>query len=253
MNMTLENISIWFKANKLALNINKTKYMIFTNNEIKTDHLSLTIENITLEQVSSYKFLGIHIDCRMSWECHISYINKKIACGLYALNSLKHFLPSYNLTMIYLSIVHSHLTYGCLLWGNSKKQLMRKVIVAQKKALRAICHAGYQATTSPLFKAKKILKIDDIFNMQICQFMYKYNYNLLPSPLLNRFNRRNETHQYWTRHCQDYTVPPYKHTLVTKSFIVLGPKKWFSLSANIKKCPYKQFSRILKMNTLQNY
>ena len=72
--------SDWFQANKLSLNLNKTNYIIFRS--IKkpipnTNNMAL-IDNTTIPQVSSTKFLGVHIDQHLKWKTHIDEISKKI-------------------------------------------------------------------------------------------------------------------------------------------------------------------------------
>jgi len=152
MSNDLKNLSEWFRANKLSLNTNKTNYIVFSNKYLDTTHFKLYIDNKILKQVTSTKFLGIHLDSHLTWETHINHISKKLTTGLYVLNSLKHILPSYNLTMIYSSIMHCHLNYGCILWGNSYKKLLNRITVAQKKAIRVICHKSYKSPSSSLFK-----------------------------------------------------------------------------------------------------
>src|SRR5688572_11698737 len=73
----------WFKANKLSLNISKTNFIIFrSNNKIipPSDNV-LKIDDIIIPQVTSSKFLGVHIDQHLKWNrpTHILEITKKIS------------------------------------------------------------------------------------------------------------------------------------------------------------------------------
>jgi len=243
----------WFKANKLSLNINKTNYIIFSKKNISTASYKLYVDNISLKQVTFTKFLGIYIDSKLTWEAHLNHIGNKMTSGLYILHSLKHLLPSYTLTMIYHSLIHCHLIYGCMLWGNTYKKYLNRVIIAQKKALRIICHKKYNSPTSPLFQLRKILKVNEIYKYQVCQFMYKNKYNQLPSPLQQIYNRQHDKHQYLTRHSQDFTIPKCKSTKMYNSFIVTGPKYWFNISEQIKQCSYQSFCKTLKASLISEY
>ena len=62
INDELLKINEWLKINKLSLNIAKSKYMTFqrTNKNIQT--LTLKIDNINIEQVKEFNFLGLIID-----------------------------------------------------------------------------------------------------------------------------------------------------------------------------------------------
>ena len=68
-NDILERYYNYFTVNKLTINEGKTKYMVFNNNKshirkkLKTYNAShLVMNNVTLEQVKSIKFLGVHIN-----------------------------------------------------------------------------------------------------------------------------------------------------------------------------------------------
>ena len=50
MNIELDNLTEWFRANKLSLNVTKTNYMIFTNTNTEQRHMTLTMTNTTITQ-----------------------------------------------------------------------------------------------------------------------------------------------------------------------------------------------------------
>src|SRR5678815_1497408 len=54
----------WFKANKLSLNLSKTNFILFRSNkkQIPPTTRDITIDGITIPQVTTSKFLGVHID-----------------------------------------------------------------------------------------------------------------------------------------------------------------------------------------------
>lgn len=61
--------------NKLALNSNKTKYMLFSRSQIDSS-IDLSIDTITgtqIEKVSSYKYLGVWLDQSLCFKTHIEY------------------------------------------------------------------------------------------------------------------------------------------------------------------------------------
>ena len=66
INMELEKISEWFKANKLSLNVKKTNYALFHKSSSK-DYLNLKLPelktvNSVLKRQISVKFLGVMLD-----------------------------------------------------------------------------------------------------------------------------------------------------------------------------------------------
>ncbi|XDV21754.1 hypothetical protein PO909_026778 [Leuciscus waleckii] len=64
---------------KLVLNPKKTKYMIFSRGRSKvTDIQIMTSNDLPLERVSSYKYLGIWMDERLAFDVHIDHFLKKL-------------------------------------------------------------------------------------------------------------------------------------------------------------------------------
>ena len=121
----------WFGANKLSLNVKKTKYIIFkpsigSQNRVVNNQL-LTINNQPIERISntsdnkSFKFLGIHVDENITWKHHINYICTKISRSNYIINKVKRIIPVSCLQTLYHSIIQCHLNYGIQTWGSSNQ------------------------------------------------------------------------------------------------------------------------------------
>ena len=143
----------------------------------------IKLGNQQILQVRNTKFLGIYIDDELEWGDHINHITKKIASGAYALQAVKRYLCLDNMKSLYHSLVHSHLTYGTILWGSAFKYRLHKVEILQKKAIRNTCYTVYNAPTAPLFKQLGIAKLIDVYNIQLCKLMYSYTSGTLLTPL----------------------------------------------------------------------
>ena len=72
MNKELENVSTWFKSNKLSLNIDKTSWLLFhllsKRQSLPQTLPNLLIENIRIKREYLTKFLGVFIDENLSWK-----------------------------------------------------------------------------------------------------------------------------------------------------------------------------------------
>ena len=55
--------------------------MLFKNCGVTEKDICLQIDNEAVTQVKKTKFLGVIIDCNLTWKEHISYISGKIAKG----------------------------------------------------------------------------------------------------------------------------------------------------------------------------
>ena len=70
LNIELNKVTQWIKANKLSLNMQKTKYMLFSNS-IEQLPINIIFDDTPLEEVTDIKFLGIIVDNKLSWKLHI--------------------------------------------------------------------------------------------------------------------------------------------------------------------------------------
>ena len=97
INNELSNVHNWLAVNKLSMNVKKTKYVLFHAINKPTQGLvpELAIDGINIERVSTFNFLGIHLNENMLWTTHIDIISSKIAQFSGVLNRLKRFLPIY--------------------------------------------------------------------------------------------------------------------------------------------------------------
>ena len=59
INVELAKLSEWLGANKLALNISKTKYMVFHTSNRAVTYLNLKINNTYIDHVFEFNFLDV--------------------------------------------------------------------------------------------------------------------------------------------------------------------------------------------------
>jgi hypothetical protein len=82
LNKELDSISNWFKLNKLSLNIDKTNFIIFKNkhSNLKNNNIKFSIDDKTISQVKTTKFLGILAHRRRSVVevSHISHFKNRL-------------------------------------------------------------------------------------------------------------------------------------------------------------------------------
>ena len=120
VNSELELLLQWYMANKLSLNASKTQYVLFSKDGRQTyDNIVIRINGNSINSTNTANFLGLTIDNKLTWEYHIRSCKKRISSGLYALNTAKQFVSEAHLRTLYFSLMHSHITYGILLWGNN--------------------------------------------------------------------------------------------------------------------------------------
>ena len=132
------------------------------------------------------------------------------------------------------SIQFLHDYYGILAWGNTHRNLLERLLLLQKKALRIICNTAARSNTNQLFLGNKILKVHDLHSLQLGQFVYSYNNNSLPHAFKNMFPKNQSFHNYPTRRSNEFHLPLLRTLLAQNTFIYTGPRFWNSLDNDIK-------------------
>ena len=99
-----------------------------------------------LEQSYSVKYLGLIIDCFLSWHEHIDHISSKISKSVNIIAKLKPHVTSQSPISIYYAIVYPYLTYGCVLWGNNYEAPLSQLVRLQSKVVRIINNVPLRIT-----------------------------------------------------------------------------------------------------------
>lgn len=139
MTQDMELVTAYLENNLLALNLKKTKMMIFSSlkcdKEICPD---LVINGTLIEKVTEYEYLGVYIDERLSWDFHIRTTVSKCSslCGI--LRKLSKFVPAHVLMKIYYSFIHSRYQYGIAAWGSCNKVYLKPLQIQQNRCIKSI-------------------------------------------------------------------------------------------------------------------
>ena len=134
----LNKLDLWFRANKLSLNISKTNTM--TIKPKNTTAISeIKLNNKILPIVDNTKFLGVTIDNNLSWAKHINSIISKLSINKNLLAKAKHLLTPEAKRHIYYAHIHSHLTYANNVWsGHMTSKQKNTIEKIQKHCIRSI-------------------------------------------------------------------------------------------------------------------
>ena len=161
VNNALKDISNWLIANKLSLNVDKSKLLMFNvSNKKSYDNINLHINGEVLEECDYAKYLGIIIDKKMSWEPQIYSTNRKIAKSIGILSKLRHYVPESVLKTFYNSFIQSQIDYGLILWGNAARVHLNKIELSIKRAIRIMSFKNKFEHTLPLYKNLGILPLE---------------------------------------------------------------------------------------------
>ena len=179
INRELIKISQWLEANKLSLNVAKTKFMVFHASKKSVIYPELQINGNNIERVTQFNFLGLILESNLSWNKHINHISLKVSKAIGILYRLKSVYPLSVLLTLYNSLVLPYFNYGILTWGSIIKE-DHHLHKLQKKAVRIITQSDYIAHTEPLCKQNRLIKLPNMFSLAVWKFYYKLMNNQLP-------------------------------------------------------------------------
>ena len=236
MKHDLEILIDWFKANKLTLNLDKTSFVLFRPTGKKIDgDISLSVDNINIIRENTVKFLGLYLDEHLKFDAHVKHVCSKLAKNLYMLRNVMHLVPKWALKTLYHSYIHSNFMYGLSIWGPLvAKSNLNRVKVLQKKALRTINHAKYNARTYDLCKKSRILLIDELIELELAKISYRYAHSSLPSPVQNLFQANDYNHNYQTRNRNNPRIQLHTSNIFNKSFLRKAPSIWTTLGQDTR-------------------
>ena len=252
VNEELEKVRKWMSDNKLLLNVDKTNYILFQKRKHPIN-ISIIYNNNNLIRKNETKYLGIIIDEKLNFKSHINYCLKKLNRCLWAICKLRQYTNTKTLRMIYYSTAYPFLQYCISTWGGTSKSLLEPLYRKQKIIIRCILRKPYMSPSSPLFHSLKILKLEDVYKLQMGQLMQKHHKDKIV--LSSRIANLSTIHNHNTRSQlnQNYYLPSVRTNLGKTSFSFNGPKIWNSLPEKIRNSSDFIFKRNLKNYLMQNY
>ena len=249
INHELKDIIRWLYANKLSLNIKKTKFMLFNigNNKIPSNNITIKILNEKIEQVEYTKFLGVILDEKLTWRNHIQYIKGKIANNMGIITKARKIVNEETLLTLYYSFIYPYLNYCITAWGCANKTILDPLIKLQIKVIRLISNVPKLIHTEPLFVNRRILTVNNLYTYSTGCFMHTFSNGKLPKPFIGMFVSNSSVHNYGTRQSNSFHYPVGRTAFSYKTIKFKGVSIYNKLYANIDtKCSTAEFKAPLK-------
>lgn len=172
----------WCHDNGLKINEKKSKIMhihspFFTcrNPQIKAhSHNCLHLETHKgdkcqcrcLDNVCSFKYLGIIVDHNFKWDVHVREVTKKLRVCAAKFYYLRQYLPYNTMKLLYSSMCESIIRYGLKAWGSAAHTTMLQVQTAQTRLLKIIAKLdGAIVGANPIccFEITNTLSVEKLF------------------------------------------------------------------------------------------
>ncbi len=100
--------------------------------------------------------------------------------------------------------------------------------------IRCITNSAYNEHTDPLFKNLNILKLKQLYHLNIARFMYKAFNKELPSQVANLYKPNMNVHNHNTKQNRNAHIRYRRTQLASKQVNHKGPEIWQNLLNDIK-------------------
>lgn len=230
-------IESWCKNNSMKINSQKTKCMKLCS-KVKMANLSeleIQINGDSIENVHSYKLLGVTIDENLNWDEQVNKVCKIISSKISLLNKIKIFLPTHIRQLFYNAYILPYIDYCSSVWGNLSKNNSDRIDKLQKRAARIILDCDMSVPSEFMFSSLKWLSFINRVKYQKCILMYKIisnqtpDYLKLPNEATNHYNLRSQSNQ-------NLFVPRPKTNFYKNSFHFSAVNAWNELPSHLKLC-----------------
>ena len=251
------NVYKWLQANKLSLNNDKTKMIIFDSKPNLDAVLVNVKDNLTLVicECKSQKYLGLIVDSKLNFYEHIDYIKKKVSKRIGAMYRSKNLLPLKFRKMFANALMLPHFDYLDVIWFRTFKKKLNELDIVYKKVAKIALDVDVRESSVEVYKNMSWLPLHLRRQLHLTSYMYRILNEVCPKNFVGKFNyisggtRDGEN-------CNLYTKKSRSH----KEFFYLGAKAWNVLPQSLRSSPsignfsnsYKQ-SLIATMVSDENY
>ena len=113
-------ISKWYTDNRLTLNVKKTKLMLAGSKTMLSqfENFEFLPDGGQINRIKSFKYLGVTVDEKGSWKCHIKTLLRKLGHRLSVFNRISHMLDRRTRMAYFNGLVLPDCDYADIIWGD---------------------------------------------------------------------------------------------------------------------------------------
>ena len=218
----------------MRLNTLKTKsILIHSGRKVTGSTLELSVGGNQVEQVHSFKFLGVTINYTHSWSDHINMVCAKVSCNINLLRHLSWFRPQPLLLLFLKSYILYLFDYCDVVRSGapSPRLLGWRPSTTTHAALSSI---NVKGPSHRLLVGTRFFHFGFQENLHLAVTMFNCMSSKSP-PYLSQHISLSSSH-YNTRSASSsqLNLPPNRSSFGQKSFSFMGTELWQSLPQNIR-------------------
>lgn len=172
----LAKVMQFLNSSLLTLNVDKTKFLAFSIREIddvviknlilrahKCANANVNCNCISLERVSTLKYLGVVLDDRLTWSHHFQVLTGRIRKLMVIFRKLRHVADFHLLKTVYYALCQSIIDYCITAWGGTVKTNLMAIERAQRAVLKVMLFKPKLYPTAQLYNDCQVLTVRQLF------------------------------------------------------------------------------------------
>ena len=249
----VNDVSRWYKGNRLVINANKCSTMLITTKgNMQVNNVpNIKIDDNILNQVKSTNYLGVTINENMLWDNHINSLCAKLSYQVSKLARLRAYTPLHVLRKLYFSCVQPTIDYCINIWACTTDYNINKIQRLQNFAGRVLANNFdyIHVRGIDILKQLSIMNVKQraaYFNLLL---MFKCIHGLAPEYLCNQVTMSVDISERNTRsvNYNNVHVPFPRKTIFKSSFVYNGSVLWNNMPNFLKECStILSFKKFLK-------
>lgn len=187
----IEVLQNYYTKWKIKLNAEKTQAIFFTRKRSPCflPANQLLVNGYSIAWKPSVKYLGVHLDSKLTFKEHTTQTLNKINIGikiLYPFINRKSLLSNENKILIHKTIFQAILLYGCPVWGHCAECHIKKLQIAQNKLLKMMLSLPWHHSTLDVHARANVEMIS--FRIRKLIDKFKTRCDIPENPLINQLN-----------------------------------------------------------------
>ena len=157
--------------------------------------------------------------------------------------------------MLYFSLVHCHLKYCIVSWGTATNSVLQPLEVVHNNILRTITYNNDRCHITPLYKSLNILKLYDIYKLELAKLMQEFHHEMLLTSFKDVFQKTAEVHCDNTRYAtnQNYFIQQFSTNAGKTTISYRGATLWGNKDQQFKDKSHNAFSNQYRSILLLQY
>ena len=139
----------------------------------KVPKLTINFKGKNIEQVNTYKYLGIHLDSSLSFKEQINEVSKLVSHKAYCLAKIKRFVGTRIACQLYKTYVQPYFDCSDIFYVTANQHSISKLKSLQKRCLRSCIPNNIVIDSEQLFTITGVNRLLDRSEAHLLNLMYE--------------------------------------------------------------------------------